>query len=445
MKAGFISLGCSKNLVDTEVMLGELVTHGIELTNNPAEADILIVNTCAFIKSAKEESITTILNMADYKETGRCRSLIVAGCLGQRYKQELLDELPEADAILGTGAWGRIMEAVEATLKGQRVVIAGEDDTLYDEKTPRITTTPEYTAYVKIAEGCDNNCAFCAIPQIRGHFRSRQIDDICREVEHLTENGVREIVFIAQDSTLYGRDLYGKPSLAKLLREVVKVPKLKWVRTMYCYPKFFDDELIDVYASEPKVCKYVDLPLQHAHDSVLRSMHRPDTQAEMIALIKKLRERIPGVTIRSTFIVGFPGETDAQYQTLRRFLIEQRLDKVGVFTYSREEDTAAYDMPNQVPEDVMQERYHDLMSVQCKISEEINQSFEGKEIEVLVEGRDEEQPNIAVGRSYREAPEVDGQVYIENDTDSKPGDIIKVKVLQGFTYDIVGEKIKTEN
>lgn len=445
MKAGFISLGCSKNLVDTEVMLGELVAHGIELTNNPAEADILIVNTCAFIKSAKEESITTILNMADYKETGRCRSLIVAGCLGQRYKQELLDELPEADAILGTGAWGRIMEAVEATLKGQRVVIAGEDDTLYDEKTPRITTTPEYTAYVKIAEGCDNNCAFCAIPQIRGHFRSRQIDDICREVEHLTENGVREIVFIAQDSTLYGRDLYGKPSLAKLLREVVKVPKLKWVRTMYCYPKFFDDELIDVYASEPKVCKYVDLPLQHAHDSVLRSMHRPDTQAEMIALIKKLRERIPGVTIRSTFIIGFPGETDAQYQTLRRFLIEQRLDKVGVFTYSREEDTAAYDMPNQVPEDVMQERYHDLMSVQCKISEEINQSFEGKEIEVLVEGRDEEQPNIAVGRSYREAPEVDGQVYIENDTDSKPGDIIKVKVLQGFTYDIVGEKIKTEN
>lgn len=445
MKAGFISLGCSKNLVDTEVMLGELAAHGIELTNNPAEADILIVNTCAFIKSAKEESITTILNMADYKETGRCRSLIVAGCLGQRYKQELLDELPEADAILGTGAWGRIMEAVEATLKGQRVVIAGEDDTLYDEKTPRITTTPEYTAYVKIAEGCDNNCAFCAIPQIRGHFRSRQIDDICREVERLTENGVREIVFIAQDSTLYGRDLYGKPSLAKLLREVVKVSKLKWVRTMYCYPKFFDDELIDVYASEPKVCKYVDLPLQHAHDSVLRSMHRPDTQAEMIALIKKLRERIPGVTIRSTFIVGFPGETDAQYQTLRRFLIEQRLDKVGVFTYSREEDTAAYNMSNQVPEDVMQERYHDLMSVQCKISEEINQSFEGKEIEVLVEGRDEEQPNIAVGRSYREAPEVDGQVYIENDTDSKPGDIIKVKVLQGFTYDIVGEKIKTEN
>ncbi|MBE6073711.1 MAG: 30S ribosomal protein S12 methylthiotransferase RimO [Selenomonas ruminantium] len=441
MKAGFISLGCSKNLVDTEVMLGELTAHGIEITPEPAEADILIVNTCAFIQSAKEESITTVLNMAEYKETGRCRSLIVAGCLGQRYKQELLDELPEADAILGTGAWGRIMEAVEETLKGHRVVIAGEDDTLYDEKTPRITTTPDYTAYVKIAEGCDNRCAFCAIPQIRGRFRSRRMEDICAEIEHLTEKGVREVVLIAQDSTLYGKDIYGKPVLAELLRNICKVPKLKWVRTLYCYPKFFTDELIDVYANEPKVCKYVDLPLQHADNDVLRSMHRPDTREEMVALLDKLRARIPGVTIRSTFIVGFPGETDAQYQTLRKFLEEQRLDRVGVFTYSREEDTAAYDMPNQVPEEVMQERYHDLMSLQSKISEEVNQSFEGKELEVLVEGRDEEQPNICVGRSYREAPEVDGQVYVENDTDSKPGDIIKVKVLQGFTYDVVGEKL----
>ena len=295
---------------------------------------------------------------------------------------------------------------------------------------------------MKIAEGCDNRCAFCAIPQIRGRFRSRRIEDICAEVERLTEQGVREVVFIAQDSTNYGRDIYNRPALAELLREVVKVPKLKWVRTLYLYPKFFTDELIDVYATEPKVCKYVDLPLQHAHDSVLRSMHRPDTQEQMITLIKKLRERIPGVTIRSTFIVGFPGETDAQYQTLRNFLIEQRLDKVGVFTYSREEDTPAYNMENQISEEVMQERYHDLMSVQSKISEEVNQSFEGKVIEVMVEGRDEEQPNIAVGRSYREAPEVDGQVYIEGDTDSKPGDIIKVRILQGFTYDVVGEPVK---
>ena len=442
MKAGFISLGCSKNLVDTEVMLGELRAHGIELTTDPAQADILIVNTCAFIQSAKEESITTVLNMADYKESGRCRSLIVAGCLGQRYKQELLDELPEADAILGTGAWGRIMEAVEETLKGHRVVIAGDDDTLYDEKTPRIRTTPGYTADVKIAEGCDNRCAFCAIPQIRGRFRSRRIEDICGEVRQLTEQGVREVVLIAQDSTLYGKDIYGKPSLARLLRELVKVPQLKWVRTMYCYPKFFTDELIDVYASEPKVCKYVDLPLQHADDAVLRSMNRPDTREQIEALLKKLRERIPGVTIRSTFIVGFPGETEEQFQNLKQFLKEQRLDKVGVFTYSREEDTAAYDMPDQVPEEIMQERYHDLMSMQSKISEEVNQGLEGKELEVLVEGRDEEQPSICVGRSYREAPDVDGQVYVENDKDSQPGDMIRIRVLQGFTYDIVGEALK---
>ena len=325
VKAGFISLGCSKNLVDTEVMLGILQQHGIELTANPAEADILIVNTCAFIQSAKEESITTILNMAEYKESGRCRSLIVAGCLGQRYKQELLDEIPEADAIIGTGAWGRIMEAVEETLKGHRLVIAGKDEALYDEHTPRITTTPSYTAYVKIAEGCNNRCAFCAIPYIRGDYRSRRIEDICDEIRHLTENGVREVVLIAQDSTEYGRDLYGQPKLAKLLREIVKVPKLKWVRTLYSYPKYFSDELIETIASEPKICKYVDLPLQHAHDAVLRSMRRPDTQEEMRALIHKLRERIPGVTIRSTFIVGFPGETDAQYQTLRNFLEEMRL------------------------------------------------------------------------------------------------------------------------
>lgn len=441
MKAGFISLGCSKNLVDTENMLGILKEHGIEITNDPAEADILIVNTCAFIQSAKEESITTILNMAEYKESGRCRSLIVAGCLGQRYKQELLDDMPEADAIIGTGSWSRIMEAVEETLKGNRVVITGDDQVLYDEHTPRIRTTPGYTAYVKIAEGCDNRCAFCAIPMIRGRFRSRTIDDIRDEVENLTEQGVKEVILIAQDSTNYGLDLYGHPALADLLRELCKIEKLKWIRTLYCYPKFFTDELIDVYAKEPKICKYVDLPLQHAHDSVLRSMRRPDTQEQMRVLLKKLRDRIPGVTIRSTFIVGFPGETDAQYQTLRNFLEEQRFDRVGVFTYSREEDTPAYNMPNQVPEDIMQERYHDLMSLQSKISEEINHGLEGKVIDVLVEGRDEEQPNIAVGRSYRDAPGVDGQIYIENDKTSKPGDMVRVRVLQGFTYDVVGERV----
>lgn len=444
MKAGFISLGCAKNLVDTEVMLGILRDNGIGLTPDPAEADILIVNTCSFIQSAKEESITTVLNMAEYKESGRCRSLIIAGCLGQRYKQELLDDIPEADAIIGTGAWNRIMEAVNETLRGNRVVIAGDEEIIYDEKTPRITTTPSYSAYVKIAEGCNNNCAFCAIPMVRGHYRSRKIEDICAEVSHLVARGVKEINLIAQDTTNYGHDLYGAPSLAKLLKEIVKIDGLKWVRSLYCYPSFFTDELIDVIASEDKICKYVDLPLQHAHNSVLRNMHRPDTREQIEALLKKIRERIPGVTIRSTFIVGFPGETAAQYQTLRDFIAAQRFDKVGVFTYSREEDTPAYNMPNQVPEDIMQERYHDLMSLQCKISEEMNQALEGKTLEVLVEGRDEEQQNIAYGRSYREAPEVDGQVYIENDTDSQPGDIVKVRIVQGFTYDIVGERVDEE-
>ena len=442
MKAGFVSLGCSKNLVDTEMMLGILREHGIELTPEPAEADILIVNTCAFIESAKEESITTILNMAEYKESGRCRSLIVAGCLGQRYGQELLDDMPEADAIIGTGAWNRIMEAVEESLKGHRVVIAGEDKLLYDEHTPRITTTPAYTAYVKIAEGCNNRCAFCAIPYIRGAYRSRPIEDIRDEVVNLAARGVKEIILIAQDTTEYGRDLYGEPQLAKLLRTLCMVEGVHWIRTLYSYPTYFSDELIETIASEPKLVKYVALPMQHAHDEVLRRMHRPDTQASMRELIEKLRTRIPGVTIRSTFIVGFPGETDAQYQTLRNFLEEMRLDKVGVFTYSREEGTPAYDMPNQVPEDVMQERYHDLMSLQCKISEELNHELEGRELEVLVEGRDEEQANIAVGRSYREAPDVDGQVYIEGDTDSQIGDLVRVRVLQGFTYDVVGERVE---
>ena len=441
MKAGFVSLGCAKNLVDTEVMLGIMQSRGIELTTDPAEADILIVNTCAFITSAKEESITTILNLSDYKESGRCRSLIIAGCLGQRYRQELLDEIPEADAIIGTGAWNRIMEAIEETLKGRRVIILGEKDIIYDEKTPRIRTTPNYTAYVKIAEGCDNRCAFCAIPIIRGHQVSRPIEDICAEVKRLLSQGVKEINLIAQDTTNYGHDLYKKPSLANLLKELCKIEGDFWIRTLYCYPRYFTDELIEVIANEPKICKYVDLPLQHAHDDILKRMHRPDTRKSIEALISKIRDQIPGVAIRSTFIVGFPGETEEEFQALKSFIQEQRLDHVGIFAYSREEDTPAYDMPNQIEEEVAQERYHELMSIQSLISQEINESLEGKELDILIEGRDEEVPNITAGRSYREAPEIDGQIYIEDDTKSNPGDIIKVKVLAGFVYDLAAKRI----
>ena len=440
MKAGFVSLGCAKNLIDTEVMLGIMQKNGIGLTANPADADILIVNTCAFILSAKEESITTILNLAEYK-AGKCRSLIVAGCLGQLYKENLLDEMPEVDAIIGTGAWNRIMEAIEETLSGRRVTLIGEREIIYDATTPRLRTTPDYTAYVKIAEGCNNRCSFCSIPLIRGRQISRPIEDIKLEVEKLAAQGVKEINLIAQDTTAYGTDIYGKPQLVELLRELVKVEKIRWIRILYAYPRRFTDELIDLIAAEEKICKYVDLPLQHASDKILKLMNRPDNRESIEALLKKVREKIPNVAIRSTFIVGFPGETDEDFLELKNFLQEQRLDKVGIFTYSREEDTAAYDLPDQISEEVMQERYHELMSLQSLISQEINESLEGRELEVLIENRDEEVPEVVAGRSYRDAPEVDGLVYIENDGRSKAGDIVRVKVLAGFVYDIAAERI----
>ena len=312
---------------------------------------------------------------------------------------------------------------------------------IYDANTPRIRTTPDYTAYVKIAEGCDNRCAFCAIPLIRGKQISRPIEDICAEVKLLISQGVKEINLIAQDTTNYGHDLYKEPSLARLLKKLVKINGEFWIRILYCYPRFFNDELIDVIANEPKICNYVDLPLQHAHNDVLKRMHRPDTRESIEALLNKIRERIPGVAIRSTFIVGFPGETEEEFQTLKKFLQAQKLDHVGIFAFSREEDTAAYDMPNQIEEEVAQERYHELMSIQSQISQEINESLEGKEFNILIEGRDEEEKNITAGRSYREAPEIDGQIYIEGDRKSQPGDIVKVKITAGFVYDLAAHRI----
>ena len=440
MKAGFVSLGCAKNLVDTEVMLGIMQKNGIELTSNPSDADILIVNTCAFILSAKEESITTILNLADYKN-GKCRALIVAGCLGQLYKSNLLDEMPEVDAIIGTGAWNRIMEAIEEALSGRKAIFIGEKSIIYNSKSPRIRTTPDYTAYVKISDGCNNKCSFCSIPLIRGRQISRKIEDIRAEVENLAAQGVKEINLIAQDTTAYGIDIYGKPKLVELLRELVKVEKIHWIRILYAYPRRFSDELIDLIAAEPKICNYVDLPLQHASNKILKRMNRPDNRESIEILLKKLRERIPNVVIRSTFIVGFPGETEEDFLELKAFLQAQRLDKVGIFTYSREEDTAAYDFPEQISEEIMQERYHELMSMQSLISQELNEALEGQELEILVENRDEEVPEVVAGRSYRDAPEIDGLVYIENDERSKAGDIIRVKVLSGFVYDIAAERI----
>ena len=442
LKAGVISLGCVKNLVDTEVMLGILRENKIDVTAQPNDADIIIINTCTFIESAKEEGISTILQMADFKISGKCRGIIVAGCLGQRYKQELLDELPEVDAIIGTGAWDRIMEAVKAVLAGERLIIADKSEIIYDDKMPRILTTPRYTAYVKVAEGCDNRCAYCVIPLVRGNFRSRTIESIVAETKNLVKNGVKEINLIAQDTTNYGIDLYGEIKILELLKELVKIEDLKWIRLLYCYPKRFTDELLNFMATEPKICKYIDLPLQHAHNDVLKAMARQDTKEEIEDLLLRIRKIMPTATIRTSFIVGFPGESIEHYETLKEFIIKQRFDKVGIFTYSKEEDTVAFTMEQQVSEEIKQERYHELMAIQSKISEEINQSLEDQELEVLIEGRDSEQENVTYGRSYREAQEIDGQVYVENDPDSMPGQFIKTKVVQGYTYDILAEKIK---
>lgn len=441
LKAGFISLGCAKNLVDTEVMLGALAARHIEITATPEEADILIVNTCSFIDSAKEESINTILQMAEYKKHHQCRALIVAGCLGQRYRQDLLDELPEVDAIIGTNAWHRIMEAVNCALAGERVLIVGDQETIYDETMPRIATTPAYTSYIKIADGCNNRCSYCVIPTVRGNFRSRPVQSIVAEVKNLAAQGIKEINLIAQDTTSYGSDLYGAPQLTELLKNLVDIEGIEWIRLLYCYPKYFSDELIELIANQPKICKYIDMPLQHAHDDILKAMYRRDTCGAVEALLSKLRASIPGVAIRTSFIVGFPGETEEHYQALRTFVQKQRFDKVGVFTYSREEDTPAYSMDNQVPDEIKQARYHDLMALQCQISEELNQALEGRTFDVLIEGRDPEQPGIAFGRSYREALDIDGQVFIENDTQSKPGDLIRARIIQGFTYDLLAEKV----
>lgn len=443
LKAGFISLGCAKNLVDTEVMLGLLRESGVEIIDQPEQADILIVNTCSFISSAKEESIDTILQMAEYKKTGKCRSLIVAGCLGQRYPEELLAELPEADAILGTGAWHRINEAVAATLtEGRRVVFVDADKTLYDAATPRVTTTPFYSAYVKVAEGCDNCCSYCVIPLVRGGFRSRPLESVVSEVRQLVGRGVKEINLIAQDTTSYGKDLSADgPQLVALLKQLVQIEELRWIRLLYCYPNQFSDELIELIAGEEKICKYIDLPLQHSHDDVLQAMNRRDDRATVVKLLNKLRSRIPGLALRTTFIVGFPGETEEQFTDLRDFIAEQRFDRVGIFTYSQEEGTVAGAMDNQIAEEVKQERYHQLMALQSKISEELNQQLEGQEMDVLIESVDLEKQDLAMGRSYREAPEVDGMIYVEQAGAAKIGDVVKVRILQGFTYDVVGERL----
>ena len=441
LKIGLVSLGCPKNLVDSETMLGIIEDKKMTITNNPEEADIIIVNTCGFIESAKEESINTVLQMAEYKNEGNCKHLILAGCLGQRYSEELLTDIPEVDAIVGTECYTEIGKVIERVLQGERFIclqpsLSAENET---GAMPRILTTPNYTAYLKIAEGCDNCCSYCIIPKIRGPYRSRPFEEILAEAEALASSGVKELILVAQDTTRYGEDLYGSLRLAELLQELNKLEDLKWIRILYCYPQYFTDNLIEAIANCDKVCKYVDIPLQHISDSLLSSMNRPDTKEQIVTLLAKLKKRIPDICIRTTFIVGFPGETVADFEELKAFVAEQKFACAGVFTYSQEEGTVAALMPNQIADDLKQDRYHELMAIQAQVSEEIHIGMEGKVLDVLVEGFDEENKNLACGRSYREAPEIDGSIYIEDAAGIKVGEFVKVRIVQGFTYELVGE------
>ncbi|WP_298704165.1 30S ribosomal protein S12 methylthiotransferase RimO [uncultured Veillonella sp.] len=441
-KLGYISLGCAKNLVDTEVMLGALKANDYEITDTLDEAEIIIVNTCTFIEKAKAESVNTILEMAEYKKFGACRGLIVAGCLSQQYQEELFKEIPEIDALIGTGSWNRIMEAIEAINEGHRACIMDSITNIYNERMPRMQTTPTYSAYVKIAEGCDNGCTFCIIPKVRGAYRSRTIESIVEEVERLASMGVKEINLIAQDTTSYGSDLNnGKPMLVDLLKALVKVEGIQWYRLLYLYPKYFTDDLLDFIVQEPKICKYIDLPLQHINDDILRRMNRKDRKADIVSLLKKVRNKAKHVTLRTSIIVGFPGETDEQFEELCEFVKDVRFDNMGVFTYSQEEGTPAGAMVDQIPEDVKEERYHTLMAIQAAISEENNRDLEGTHQEAIVEEIDETENGqlLAKGRLSTQAPDVDGNMYIEDCQGLSVGDIVPVKVVQGFSYDVVVE------
>jgi len=438
LKASLVSLGCAKNLVDSEVMLGILAEKGFVITGNEAEADVIIVNTCGFIGSAKEESINTILDLAKYKEDGNCKALVVTGCLGKKYKDELKDELPEVDAIIGTNEVPQIAEVVEAALKGKSTFKANESEFIYNHELPRVQTTPTYSAYVKIADGCDNCCSYCVIPEMRGKFRSRPLESIVKEVEALALRGVKEINLIAQDSTRYGEDLYGHYKLAQLLQELNNIEGIVWIRILYCYPTHFNDELIETMAKTPKVCKYLDLPLQHADNDILRKMNRKGTREDIINLIHKLREFMPDITLRTSFIVGLPGETETKFQELLDFIQDIKFDRVGVFTYSREEGTPAYSM-EQVPDNIKEERYHQLMSLQREISLERNRKWLGKKIVVLVEGKSVEKEELCIGRTEGDAPEIDGNIYFTGNY--QPGDFVTVKVIEAYDYDLLGEVV----
>lgn len=438
MKILFISLGCDKNLVDTEVMLGMLASRGYEMTNDEQEADIIVINTCCFIHDAKEESIQNILEMAEYKKNGSAKALIVTGCMAERYRQEILDKIPEVDEVLGTTAYDRILDAVDAALAGQHEVMTADLDALPLPETKRLVTTGGHFAYLKIAEGCDKHCTYCIIPKIRGNFRSVPMERLLKEAQDLAEQGVKELILVAQETTLYGKDLYGEKSLPKLLRELCKISGIRWIRILYCYPEEITDELIQVMKEEPKICHYLDLPIQHANDTILKRMGRRTSKQELIDIVQKLRKEIPDICLRTTLITGFPGETQEQHEEVMEFIDTLEFDRLGAFTYSPEEDTPAATFEDQIDEEVKEDRQADIMELQQEIAFDKAEDMIGREVLVMIEGKVADE-NAYVGRTYRDAPNVDGLIFINTDVELISGDFAKVKVTGALDYDLIGE------
>lgn len=438
----FVSLGCDKNLVDSEHMLGLLHQGGFSLIADESKADVLVVNTCCFIEDAKQESIDQILEVAQYKESGQCKALIVTGCMAQRYPDEILKEIPEVDAVLGTTSYDKIVEVAKKLLveKGVKVKHFETIDREYIEDMPRILTTAGYFAYLKIAEGCDNKCTYCIIPKLRGKYRSRQIEQIKKEAIKLAKDGVSEIILVAQDTTRYGSDLEEHVSLVTLLRELSSIEGIEWIRILYCYPENLTDELIEEIATNDKVCNYLDMPIQHASDTVLKRMARKSTNDDLRQKINKLRERVPGITLRTTLIVGFPGETEEEFNTLYQFVKDMQFERLGVFTYSQEEDTPAAKLKDQIDEEIKQKRKEIIMALQHDISEALTKNKIGQCMRVLVEGKLSDE-NVYIARSYQDAPEIDGQVFIEYEGELISGDYVDVRIIDASEYDLIGEII----
>lgn len=436
----FISLGCDKNLVDTEVMLGLLASKGHQMIDDETQADVIVINTCCFINDAKEESIQTILEMADYKKEGRLKALIVTGCLAQRYKNEIIEEIPEVDAVLGTTSYDKIVEAIDEALQGHSLVEMTDLDALPEVNTQRLVTTGGHFAYLKIAEGCDKHCTYCIIPKIRGNFRSVPMEKLLREAQELADQGVKELILVAQETTLYGKDIYGEKSLHKLLKELCKITGIQWIRILYCYPEEITDELIQVMKEEKKICHYLDLPIQHASNEILKRMGRRTSKEQLIEIIGKLRKEIPDIALRTTLITGFPGETEEQHEELMDFVDEMEFDRLGVFTYSAEEDTPAASMDGQIEESVKEDRQAELMELQQDIAFDLAEDMIGQEVLVLIEGKVADE-NAYVGRTYKDAPNVDGLIFVNTDEELMSGDFARVKVTGALEYDLIGEII----